>query len=145
MSQCCWRSFHVVKCLGKPCCPLLMQSPNLRTVSYAIPDLIFFFCLEFVLGLARFGEKEVDTEKKLQFLFRVYDLDRDGYISNGELFQVGLNCLPQRMSLMVNTSNYILAGIENDDWKEPERSSAATNSGQNHPVPGQGRGRPHQL
>ncbi len=42
---------------------------------------------EFVYGLAQFAIRE-DREKKLQFLFRIYDMDRDGYISNGELFQV---------------------------------------------------------
>ncbi len=41
-----------------------------------------------MLGLAKFAEKEMDSDKKLEFLFRIYDLDRDGYISNGELFQV---------------------------------------------------------
>ena len=28
---------------------------------------------------------------KFRFAFRIYDIDNDGYISNGELFQVGLN------------------------------------------------------
>ena len=27
-------------------------------------------------------------EEKLRFAFKVYDVDRDGFISNGELFQV---------------------------------------------------------
>ncbi len=40
-----------------------------------------------MLGLAKFAIKDEDPEKKLEFLFRVYDVDRDGYISNGELFQ----------------------------------------------------------
>ena len=42
---------------------------------------------EFVTGLAQFRGSE-NEDKRLQFLFRIYDLDRDGYISNGELFQV---------------------------------------------------------
>merc|ERR1712154_450725 len=43
---------------------------------------------EFVSGLAMFTTKNVDKEKKLKFLFNIYDLDRDGMISNSELFQV---------------------------------------------------------
>ncbi len=39
-------------------------------------------------GLAQFAVRDEDREKKLEFLFRIYDMDRDGYISNGELFQV---------------------------------------------------------
>lgn len=29
-----------------------------------------------------------DKESKMRFAFRIYDMDNDGYISNGELFQV---------------------------------------------------------
>lgn len=43
---------------------------------------------EFVLGLAQFGLRDQANDKKLHFIFRIYDMDRDGYISNGELFQV---------------------------------------------------------
>merc|ERR1712203_63962 len=43
---------------------------------------------EFVSGLAMFTTKNVDKLKKLKFLFNIYDLDRDGLISNSELFQV---------------------------------------------------------
>ena len=46
------------------------------------------FFTEFVLGLAQFAIRDEDSEKKLEFLFRIYDMDRDGFISNGELFQV---------------------------------------------------------
>merc|ERR1712241_1205019 len=45
---------------------------------------------EFVSGLAMFTTKNVDRDKKLKFLFNIYDLDRDGLISNSELFQVDL-------------------------------------------------------
>lgn len=38
-------------------------------------------------GLSIFSAKGNNTEK-LRFAFRVYDMDRDGYISNGELFTV---------------------------------------------------------
>lgn len=39
------------------------------------------------MGLAQVSSRETD-ERRLQFIFRIYDMDRDGYISNGELFQV---------------------------------------------------------
>jgi len=42
---------------------------------------------EFIEGLSQFGVKS-DKEQKLRFAFRIYDMDRDGFISNGELFQV---------------------------------------------------------
>jgi Ca2+-binding EF-hand superfamily protein len=29
-----------------------------------------------------------EIDRKLRFAFRIYDIDRDGYISNGELFEV---------------------------------------------------------
>ena len=36
-----------------------------------------------------FSGLQWDSEdRRLDFLFRMYDLDRDGFISNGELFQV---------------------------------------------------------
>ena len=31
-----------------------------------------------------------DKESKMRFAFRIYDMDNDGYISNGELFQVSV-------------------------------------------------------
>lgn len=43
---------------------------------------------EFVKGLAMFTMKNVDREKKLKFLFNIYDMDNDGLISNTELFTV---------------------------------------------------------
>merc|ERR1711893_211257 len=43
---------------------------------------------EFVKGLAMFTMKNVDKEKKLKFLFNIYDVDSDGLISNSELFTV---------------------------------------------------------
>jgi len=42
---------------------------------------------EFVKALATFTNKD-DLEGKLRFVFQVYDIDNDGFISNGELFQV---------------------------------------------------------
>lgn len=66
---------------------------------------------EFVSGLSAFSSKG-NQEEKLRFAFKVYDIDRDGYISNGELFivlkmMVGSNlkdmqlqqvCLPDTLS-----------------------------------------------
>jgi len=42
---------------------------------------------EFVTGLSRLSAGGSE-EDKLRFLFRIYDINNDGYISNGELFKV---------------------------------------------------------
>jgi serine/threonine-protein phosphatase 2B regulatory subunit len=42
---------------------------------------------EFIEALSTFSSKG-DKESKLKFAFQIYDIDRDGYISNGELFLV---------------------------------------------------------
>lgn len=42
---------------------------------------------EFITGLSAFSSKG-QKEEKLRFAFKVYDIDRDGYLSNGELFIV---------------------------------------------------------
>jgi len=42
---------------------------------------------EFIQGMSQFSVKG-DKESKLRFAFKIYDMDKDGYISNGELFQV---------------------------------------------------------
>ncbi|KAF9138424.1 Calcineurin subunit B [Mortierella sp. GBA39] len=42
---------------------------------------------EFIAGLSAFSNKGNKIEK-LRFAFKVYDMDRDGFISNGELFLV---------------------------------------------------------
>ncbi|CAG8542330.1 12173_t:CDS:2 [Ambispora gerdemannii] len=42
---------------------------------------------EFLSGLSAFSVKG-KKDDKLRFAFKVYDMDRDGYISNGELFLV---------------------------------------------------------
>jgi Ca2+-binding EF-hand superfamily protein len=44
---------------------------------------------EFIQGVSQFSVKG-DKESKLRFAFRIYDMDNDGFISNGELFQVSL-------------------------------------------------------
>merc|ERR1711878_112233 len=54
---------------------------------------------EFVRGLAMFTTKNVDREKKLRFLFSIYDTDRDGLIRNAELFEgQGVIVMPMMMS-----------------------------------------------
>ncbi|XP_014194960.1 calcineurin subunit B type 1b isoform X1 [Haplochromis burtoni] len=42
---------------------------------------------EFIEGVFQFSVKG-NKEQRLRFAFRIYDMDKDGYISNGELFQV---------------------------------------------------------
>jgi serine/threonine-protein phosphatase 2B regulatory subunit len=56
---------------------------------------------EFVSGLSAFSSKG-NKEEKLRFAFKVYDIDRDGFISNGELFivlkmMVGSNLKEQQL------------------------------------------------
>ena len=41
---------------------------------------------EFIQGVSQFSVKG-DKTSKLKFAFKIYDIDNDGYISNGELFQ----------------------------------------------------------
>ena len=40
---------------------------------------------EFVFGVSKFP---AEKKEKLMFAFRIYDIDNDGFISNGELYQV---------------------------------------------------------
>ncbi|KAI9746529.1 MAG: Calcineurin subunit B [Claussenomyces sp. TS43310] len=61
---------------------------------------------EFVSGLSAFSSKG-NKQQKLQFAFKVYDVDRDGYISNGELFivlkmMVGSNLKDQQLQQIVD-------------------------------------------
>ena len=42
---------------------------------------------EFLQGVSQFSVQG-DREAKWKFAFRIYDLDNDGFISNGELFKV---------------------------------------------------------
>lgn len=42
---------------------------------------------EFIQGVSQFSVRG-DKRTKLRFAFKIYDMDNDGYISNGELFQV---------------------------------------------------------
>ncbi|KAJ2130092.1 Calcineurin subunit B [Coemansia sp. RSA 678] len=61
---------------------------------------------EFITGLSTFSSKG-DKEEKLRFAFKIYDIDRDGFISNGELFMVlkmmvGNNLTPAQLQQIVD-------------------------------------------
>lgn len=43
--------------------------------------------VEFLVGLAKLAAG-VDEKEKMRFAFDIYDVDKDGHISNGELFSV---------------------------------------------------------
>jgi serine/threonine-protein phosphatase 2B regulatory subunit len=43
--------------------------------------------VEFIQGLSKLSENSND-EAKLRFVFKIYDMDEDGYISNGDLFKI---------------------------------------------------------
>ena len=66
---------------------------------------------EFVSGLSAFSSKG-NKEEKLRFAFKVYDIDRDGYISNGELFivlkmMVGSNLKDQQLQQVSSGQDWI--------------------------------------
>ncbi|CAI5759802.1 unnamed protein product [Candida verbasci] len=61
---------------------------------------------EFITGLSAFSGKSSNLEK-LQFAFNIYDIDRDGYIGNGELFivmkmMVGKNLQAEELQQIVD-------------------------------------------
>ncbi|WVQ84181.1 calcineurin subunit B [Cryptococcus sp. DSM 104549] len=61
---------------------------------------------EFVGGLSAFSSKG-GRDEKLRFAFKVYDMDRDGFISNGELYlvlkqMVGNNLKDQQLQQIVD-------------------------------------------
>ncbi|KAH8290945.1 hypothetical protein KR054_007336, partial [Drosophila jambulina] len=60
---------------------------------------------EFIQGVSQFSVKG-DKLSKLRFAFRIYDMDNDGYISNGELFQKPpINCLLLQVLKMMVGNN----------------------------------------
>ena len=59
---------------------------------------------EFIQGVSQFSVKG-DKLSKLRFAFRIYDMDKDGLISNGELFQVSLPCVGHAERLCIAISN----------------------------------------
>ncbi|CRK35675.1 hypothetical protein BN1708_001306 [Verticillium longisporum] len=72
---------------------------------------------EFVSGLSAFSSKG-NKEQKLRFAFKVYDIDRDGFISNGELFivlkmMVGSNLKDQQLQQIVDKT-IMEADLDND-------------------------------
>ncbi|KAH8914998.1 calcineurin subunit B [Atractiella rhizophila] len=74
---------------------------------------------EFVAGLSAFSSRG-DREDKLKFAFKVYDMDRDGFISNGELFlvlkmMVGNNLKDQQLQQIVDKT--ILEADQDGDGK----------------------------
>lgn len=67
---------------------------------------------EFIVGTSQFSVKG-DEEQKLRFAFRIYDMDNDGFISNGELFQVlkmmvGNNLKDWQLQQLVDKSILVL-------------------------------------
>ena len=71
---------------------------------------------EFVSGLSAFSSKG-NKEEKLHFAFKVYDIDRDGYISNGELFivlkmMVGSNLKDQQLQQVC----FSVSGIAGEEF-----------------------------
>jgi len=74
---------------------------------------------EFVRGLSAFSSRG-GRDEKLLFAFKVYDMDRDGFISNGELFlvlkmMVGNNLKDQQLQQIVDKT--IMEGDEDGDGK----------------------------
>lgn len=63
---------------------------------------------EFLTGLSAFSGKSSRTDK-LRFAFKIYDIDRDGFIGNAELFivmkaMVGKNLLDSELQQIVDKS-----------------------------------------
>ncbi|KII96045.1 hypothetical protein PLICRDRAFT_35011 [Plicaturopsis crispa FD-325 SS-3] len=74
---------------------------------------------EFVGGLSAFSSRG-GRDEKLRFAFKVYDVDRDGYISNGELFlvlkmMVGSNLKDQQLQQIVDKT--IMEADQDHDGK----------------------------
>ncbi|CAD6583457.1 MAG: Calcineurin subunit B [Cyphobasidiales sp. Tagirdzhanova-0007] len=74
---------------------------------------------EFVAGLSAFSNRG-EREEKLKFAFKVYDMDRDGYISNGELYlvlkmMVGNNLKDQQLQQIVDKT--IMEADQDGDGK----------------------------
>jgi len=72
---------------------------------------------EFIHGVSQFSVKG-DQTSKLKFAFRMYDIDNDGFISNGELFQVmkvitGTNLTDSQLQQMVDKT-ILLADLDQD-------------------------------
>lgn len=74
---------------------------------------------EFIQGVSQFSVRG-DKQSKLRFAFKIYDIDNDGYISNGELFQVlkmmvGSNLKDAQLQQIVDKT--ILIADKDEDGK----------------------------
>ena len=74
---------------------------------------------EFIAGLSAFSGKTSKVDK-LNFAFRIYDIDRDGFIGNGELFivlkmMVGKNLEDEQLQQIVDKT--IMEGDKDGDGR----------------------------
>eukprot|EP00954_Amorphochlora_amoebiformis_P028914 1392389-Amorphochlora_amoeboformis.AAC.1 len=94
--------------------PNLENNPLVRRVVDTFDDdkngVVDF--TEFIKNLSIFASKSTDSkdEEKTKFAFRMYDVNNDGYISNGDLFKilkimVGNNLTDIQLQQMVKSSN----------------------------------------
>jgi len=103
--------------------PNLEHNPLVRRVVATFDDdkngVIDF--QEFIKNLSIFASKsEGKTEEKTKFAFRMYDVNNDGYISNGDLFKilkimVGNNLTDIQLQQLVDRT--ILQGDKDKDGK----------------------------
>ena len=80
---------------------------------------------EFVYGLRAFSSKG-NKDEKLRFAFKVYDIDRDGYISNGELFivlkmMVGSNLKDMQLQQVRAHFSHFPPSDHAGEWREASR------------------------
>lgn len=69
---------------------------------------------EFIQGVSQFSVKG-DKLSKLRFAFRIYDMDNDEYISNGELFQVKYTVYLIYIYMYISIHVYLVSSIEKND------------------------------
>lgn len=74
---------------------------------------------EFITGLSAFSGKSSRNDK-LRFAFKIYDIDRDGFIGSGELFivmkaMVGQNLKDEELQQIVDKT--IMEADKDGDWK----------------------------
>ena len=65
-------------------------------------------------------------------LHRIYDIDNDGFVSNGELFQV--QCAVNSVGLILRLFHPYCSGSEDDGGEQPEGHTASADCGQDHPA-----------
>ncbi|XP_004677521.1 PREDICTED: calcineurin subunit B type 2 [Condylura cristata] len=94
--------------------PQLQQNPLVRRVVdiFDIDGNGEVDLKEFIWGTSQFSVKG-DEQQKLRFAFNIYDMDKDGFISNGELFQVlkmmvGTNLTDWKLQQLVDKTIIIL-------------------------------------